>query len=270
MSVARPRLCALWAVTALVLGACSTTPPTHYTRLWPDGRTGLPLIGTSTEDGIVILSTPGLALDDLYEIQFPYGNSLVVDWGRIDRMNDVLAVVRPVTARLAEGRIAASPPEPDERLYLALRDERDEPRILPLERWRDGVYGDYVLLDTDEPQQVAAAQRGTGVYVRREGRWEIVGVRAGRTAVDEADPRGEVALGYIGLRELARILPNRIAYFERDLRPLRPDFEFGVPLQPGDIDLGTAPPPEGTPPPGATPAPKPTPPKAPPPKPSPR
>jgi hypothetical protein len=237
--------------------------PSHYTRLWPTGRTGLPLIGTSTEDGVVILTTPGLALGDQYEIQFPHGNSVVVDWGVIDRLNDVLAVVRPQTAVLREGRLATSPPTPDEQLYLSLRDELDEPVMRPVKRWRAGEYGDYVLLPGQDPVQVATSQRGAGVYVRRDGRWEIVGILAGLTAVDEADPRGELALGYVGLRELARILPERVDYFEREYRPLRPDFEFGVPLQPGDIERPQLPPPGGVPkpvkPPAKPPAPAPAP-----------
>ena len=37
------------------------------------------------------------------------------------------------------------------------------------------------------------------------------------------------------------MLPDRIDFFERDIQQLRPDFEFGVPLQPGDIEvLGVA------------------------------
>jgi hypothetical protein len=236
-----PRTCpgVAWGVLALALGlaGCSSPAlPSHYTRLWPAGRTGQPLVGTSTEDGVVILSTPGLALGDRYEIQFPFGNSVVADWGLVDRLNDVLAVVRPQTAVLREGRIASSPPTPDEQLYLALRDDRDEPALRPVARWRRGEYGDWVILRGVDPDEVARSQRGTGVYVRREVRWEIVGVLAGLTAVDEVDVRGEVALGFIGLRELARILPDRVAYFERDEHILRPDFEFGVPLQPGDLE----------------------------------
>jgi hypothetical protein len=237
MTAPRSRPSVLLGLFVLCLAGCaSTPPPEHYTRLWSEGRTGAPLIGTSTEDGVVILTTPGLALGDRYEIQFPFGNSLVVDWGEIDRLNDVLAVVRPRTAVLAEGRIASSPPTDTEQLYLALRDERDRPVMRPVRRWRHGVYGDYVLLPGATPDEVATSERGTGVYVRRMERWEIVGILAGLTAVDEADPRGEVALGYIGLRELARILPERVAYVEREILPLRPDFEFGVPLQPGDIE----------------------------------
>ena len=268
MTAPRSRPSVLLGLFVLCLAGCaSTPPPEHYTRLWSEGRTGAPLIGTSTEDGVVILTTPGLALGDRYEIQFPFGNSLVVDWGEIDRLNDVLAVVRPRTAVLAEGRIASSPPTDTEQLYLALRDERDRPVMRPVRRWRHGVYGDYVLLPGATPDEVATSERGTGVYVRRMERWEIVGILAGLTAVDEADPRGEVALGFVGLLELARILPDRVVYQQRDLRPLRPDFEFGVPLQPGDLeppppDADDASAPGAPPPPPAPPIPAPAPPRS--------
>jgi hypothetical protein len=251
----------------LALAGCASPIPSHYTRLWPEGRTGLPVVGTSTEDGVVILATPGLALGDRYELQFPHGNSVVVDWGVVDRLNDVLAVVRPQTARLREGRIASALPAVDEPLFVALRDARDEPQMHPATRWREGAYGDWLTVSGADVEAIARDQRGTGVYVQRDGRWEIVGVLAGLTAVDEADPRGEVALGFVGLLELARILPDRVVYQQRDLRPLRPDFEFGVPLQPGDLeppppDADDASAPGAPPPPPAPPIPAPAPPRS--------
>jgi hypothetical protein len=215
--------------------ACSTAPPEHFTRLWVEGRTGVPFVGTSTEDGVLVLAQPDWQVGDVFEIQFPIGNSLVVDKGRIDRLNDTLAVVRPLTARLKEGRFAGELPVTDEPLYVALRDERDEPVMEPAPAWRGGAFGDWLLLPDRDATQVARDYAGSGVYVRRAERWEIVGLLAGLTARDEADPRDETALGFVGLSEMARILPDRLDYFARDVRPLRPDFEFGVPLQPGDI-----------------------------------
>ncbi len=258
---------------ALAAGAtgCSTAPPEHFTRLWLEGRTGSPIVGTSTEDGVLLLARPEWQTGDVLEIQFPFGNSLVVDKGRIDRLNDTLAVVRPLTARLREGRFAGSLPVAGEPLYLALRDERDEPLMQPAQAWRDGAYGDWLVLPEHDATTVARRYAGSGVYVLRSDRWEIVGLLAGLTAQDESDPRGEVALGFIGLPEMARILPDRLDIFARDLRPLRPDFEFGVPLQPGDIvieepveeEAGAEPAPivvpKAGPAPGAKPKPKPKP-----------
>lgn len=257
----RPRLVVLLAL-ALAAG-CATPPPQHFTRLWPEGGTGTPIVGTSTEDGVVLLARPEWSVGDLVEIQFPYGNSLVVDKGRVDRLNDTLAVVRPLTARLREGRFAAELPLPEEPLYVALRDGLDEPLLAEGLVWREGTYGDWLLLPETDAEQVARDYAGTGVYVQRSGRWELVGLLAGLLAHDESDPRDEQALGFVGLDELARILPDRLDYFTRDIQPLRPDFEFGVPLQPGDIVIedpaaAGAPPAEAAPPPAprTTPPPK--------------
>jgi hypothetical protein len=236
--VRRPwRAAALACAAALgaALSSCNA-PNSHFTRLWPDGESGDPIIGLSTEDGVLVLATPDIEVGKQYEIQFPVGNSFVRDWGRVDRLNDTFAVVRPITARLHEGRIATSLPGPGEQIYLALRDDMDEQEIEEVERWRDGEAGDWVVLPGFDAEEVARDWRGAGLYVDRDGRWQIVGMLAGLTAWDESDP-DEVALGFVGLQEMARILPDRLFYLEHDVRPLRPDFEFGVPLQPGDIDL---------------------------------
>jgi len=228
-----------WLVLLALLAGCSG-PPSHYTRLWVAHRTGLPAIGTSTEDGVLLLAVPEWKVGDLFEIHFPVGNSLVRDYGRVERINDTLAVVRPLTARLAEGRIAASLPAPGETLYVSLRDGQDEPVMQAARLLRDGAVGDWLLLpghDAQATADIAVQAAGTGVYVRRSGRWEIVGLLAGLLATDESASDRPVALGFVGLGELARILPGRVDYFDRDVRPLRPDFEFGVPLQPQDIDL---------------------------------
>jgi hypothetical protein len=201
------------------------------------GRSGAPIIGTATEGGVLLLSQPEFRVGDRFEIQFPIGNSLVRDWGRIDRVNDNLAVVRPLTARVLEGRIATELPQPGETIYLALRDKRDEPDMTPVRRWREGAHGDWIVVPGRDPDRISEQYRGTGLYVKRNDRWQIVGVLSGLLAEDEGDPRGETAIGYIGLLEMSRILPNHVLYFEHDIKPLRPDFEFGVPLQPGDIDL---------------------------------
>jgi hypothetical protein len=231
-----PRLRAL-PVLLLALfaaGCCSTPDPQHFTRLWPDGQTGVPIIGTSTEDGVLVLAQPQWKVGDRLEIQFPIGNSLVVDKGRIDRINDTLAVVSPLTARLSEGRFAAELPLPGEEIFVALRDENDEPVLEPAPLWHDGAFGDWVTLPDRDATTVARDYAGTAVYVKRDDRWEIVGLLAGLTAYDETES-GYLALGFVGLSEMARILPDRLDYFARDVRPLRPDFEFGVPLQPGDV-----------------------------------
>jgi len=218
----------------LLLAACSSTP-SHMTRLWPYGRTGDPLLGLAVRDAVLVLARPTFRVDDRFEIQFPVGNSTVTDVGYIARVNNDLAVVRPFTARLAPARLAETLPADHEQLYLALRDERDKPLLVEVERWESGVHGDYIVLDGYDAAEVARDWAGVGLYIKRNGRWRVVGMLAGITS--EIPGSGELALGYIGLLEIARILPDEQNYFDRDDRPLRPDFEHGVPLQPGDLAL---------------------------------
>lgn len=219
-----------------VLAACSA-PPSHMTRLWPAGETGEPLLGLSTEAGVLLLADPRHRVGDLFDIQFPVGNSVVREWGRLDRMNDDLAVVVPLTARLLEGRLASSVPAPHEQLYLALRDDRDDPRMVPVRRWRGGEYGNLIEAPGD-PEALLSRWAGAGLYVKRDGRWEIAGMLGGLLGTVDGEARPGV--GFVGLLEIARIFPYRDDYHEQDVRPLRPDIEYGVPLQPGDIVLPPA------------------------------
>ena len=235
------------ALTALLLlaAACSSPPPSHFTRLWPQkveqARSGPPVLGVSTEDGVLILARPGYVPEDLFDMQFPVGNSMVVDYGKLDRVNDNLAVVNPITARFAQGRFAATLPESDETLYVAVRDDADAPVMRPASLWHAGALGDWLSVDaSDGPaDDLARDYAGTGIYVRRDDRWEICGVLSGLVAELEGDDDSR-GLGFLGLAELARILPDQLPYYLHLDRPLRPDFEFGVPLQPGDLKVWPA------------------------------
>jgi len=235
--LAPARLLAL-AVSLLLVAGCATPPPEHFTRVWLEGQTGTPIIGTSTEDGVLLLAEPNYAVGTMFDIQFPFGNSLVRDWGRIDRLNDNLVILRPLSSRLREGRIATSLPQPGEQVYLALRDDEDQPLMQPVTPWLDGRYGDWIVVPDRRAEDIARMYRGTALYVERTGRWEIIGLLAGLLARDDSDPKSATANGYIGLLEMSRILPDRLDFLQRpEVKALRPDFEFGVPLQPGDIDL---------------------------------
>ncbi len=238
----------LLAALALLLacGACrSPVPPAnHLTRLWPVGETGTPLLGVSTEDGIVMLSDPQYTVGDVFDIQFPYGNSMVRDRGVVDRLNDNVAVVRPLSARLLEGRFSDRPPMAADALFLALRSDADEVDFAPVKLWGDGAYGDWITfpegtLDwfsgSEDLAEVARTRAGSGVYRRTDTqRMVIVGLLSGFTASLGETPDAQ-AMGYIGLEELARILPDSIPYYKHWEPPLRPDFEYGVPLKPGDV-----------------------------------
>lgn len=248
---------------ALLLGCLLVTgcigPPSHLTRVWPEGGTGEPLLGLSTEDGVLLLAEPQWQVGDLFELHFPVGNSHVRDWGRLDRRNDDLAVVRPISSRLREGRFATTLPDPEAPLYLALRDADDDPEMVPVERWHEGRLGNWIVPPDGDAEALAHDWAGAGLYVLREwrwfneDRWEIVGMLSDVTArlVDGAP--GDVAVGVIDIAEISRILPDQVDYFVHPIHPPRPDFEFGVPLQDGDIvlpDEPEAPTSDGSPEPG--------------------
>lgn len=208
---------------------------THFTRLWPANQGGDPFIGLSTEDGILLLTRPGFRVGDIFDIHFPIGNSTVRDWGQLDRFNENLAVVRPLTARQSEGRFAASAPAPGETLFVALRDGDDDPVMEEADWWHDGDWGDWITVGGHDVEELAAHYAGTGVYVERDDRYQICGVLSGLVAHTDDDPDDDPGLGFYGLGELARILPDQRAFYGHDIRPLRPDFEFGVPLQKLDL-----------------------------------
>lgn len=226
------------ALLSLGLTACAVQPPSHFTRLWPQGESGMPMLGLSTEDGILVLAERGQAVGDRFRLQFPVGNSVVQDWAIMDRRNDDLAIMRPITSRLHKGRFATVAPTYDENFYLALRDENDNPVMIGVERWHEGRNGSFITPPDDDPYRMAREWAGAGLYVERSGRWEIVGILAGITArpVSE-DAGGDIGLGYLDLAEISRLLPDQIDYFAHPILPPRPDFEFGVPLQEGDMDI---------------------------------
>jgi hypothetical protein len=227
--------CALFLAASLT--ACAG-PPSHLTRLWPEGESGVPILGLSTEDGILILAEHGQAVGDRFRLQFPVGNSVVQDWAVMDRRNDDLAIVRPITSRLHEGRFATVVPAASEVFYLALRDDDDKPVMVEVDRWHNGMNGAFLAPIDNEPERMAREWAGTGLYVERDGRWEIVGILAGITArMLNGSLEGDVGMGYLDLAEISRLLPDQIDYFEHPILPPRPDFEFGVPLQEGDVDI---------------------------------
>ena len=81
----------------------------------------------------------------------------------------------------------------------------------------------------DDPAALARDQAGVGLYLNRDDRWQICGILAGITLNEPGADPSDAGLGYIGLVEIVRVLPDQIDYFERDIKDLRPDFEFGVP-----------------------------------------
>jgi hypothetical protein len=128
-------------------------------------------------------------------------------------------------------------------VYLALRDDDDDPTMVPVDRWHDGRYGNWIVPPDGDAERLADEWAGAGLYVLREerwwqeDRWEIVGLLADVTARLRDGVPGDVAVGVIDIAEISRILPDQVDYFVHPIHSPRPDFEFGVPLQAGDIVL---------------------------------
>ncbi len=234
VSVAFAPGCAVWYDAVLGRNYDVDAEVSHFTRLWPENKGGDPFIGLSTEDGILLLTRPGFRVGDIFDIHFPIGNSMVRDWGELDRLNENLTVVRPLSARQSEGRFAASAPTANESVFVAVRDANDDPVMEEADWWQDGEYGDWISLD-GEAAELAQRYAGTGVYVERDGRFEICGMLSGLVAHTTEDPDDDAGLGFYGLGELSRILPDQLKFYGHDFQPLRPDFEFGVPLQRTDL-----------------------------------
>ncbi len=64
---------------------------------------------------------------------------------------------------------------------------------------------------------------GAGVYAWRNGEMELVGVLNG-VWCEELE-----ALAFIGLDEIADVLPKESSFFARRALPKRADFEYGIP-----------------------------------------
>lgn len=243
MNPTSPR--ALLAALLLALAACSA-PPSHVTRLWPQGVQGKPVVGLSTEEGVLVLADRSYRLGDLFDVQFPVGNSRVDEVGELIRINDNLGVVQPLSARLLEGRFATERPAQHEQLFVALRDADDEPLMQPVAMWRDGARGDLIVPpidacdDVDTVDDFALRTAGAGVYVYRHDSWEIVGMMSG-LVVELADPgtpdEAATSVGFIGLDELRRAVSDGVDYVTPRFLPRRTDFEFGVERQPGDVAI---------------------------------
>jgi len=60
---------------------------------------------------------------------------------------------------------AATLPTPDETLYIAVRDERDQPVMQPANFWHAGEFGDWIGVEADAADALARDYAGTGIHV---------------------------------------------------------------------------------------------------------
>ena len=179
--------------------------------------------GTSTESGILVLSPLAESREEL-SFRYFVRTGAFDDVAVVDRRGPWLSVLKPSTSRPNEARFAVRPPDAEELLYLETRDADGAPILLEASLLDEGGRGDFLVLDSDQDaERLAGGLAGCGVYVLREGYLQLAGVLNG-IYLDSPE-----ALAFIGLEEIARILPESSSYYERRVQARRADFEYGIP-----------------------------------------
>jgi hypothetical protein len=202
-----------------LLAACRGPAPIEATI---DFQTERGIVrGVSTEDGLLALRD---VVPESTPMQFRYrvGNGFFDDRARLVRQNDVLALLAPESSRPHLARCAGFPAARDDRLFIEVRDE-EGPELLECRLLDEGRLGDLLVLDEGELEEVAHRFAGAGLFAWREGTMQLVGVLNG---VYCEEPE---ALAFIGLDEMATLLPETSNYFVRRALPHRADFELGIP-----------------------------------------
>lgn len=213
------RTLALAIVSALVLGGCRG-PRSIEANVEFQTERGV-VRGVSTESGI-------LALADIVpptgELSFRYrsGNGFFDDVAAADRRSDALVLMQPKSTRLNHARFAAFPAAGGDSLFLEVR-TGPETDILRCHLLDGGARGDLLVLDEGDFYDVLASYTGAGVYAWREDMMQLVGVLNG---VYCESPH---ALAFVGLDEMATLIPAGSNYFTRRTTPRRADFEYGIP-----------------------------------------
>lgn len=204
---------------ALLAAACQVPAPIEANVEFQTER-GI-VRGVSTEDGLFALRE---LLPPSGELSFRYrtGNGFFDDRARLVRQSDLLALLEPLSSRPHQARFAIYPAAYDDRLFIEVR-TADAADLLSCHLLDEGRRGDLVVLDEGELADVAQRYCGAGLFAWREGMLQLVGVLNG---VYAEEPE---ALAFIGLDELATLLPATSNFFERRAQPYRADFEYGTP-----------------------------------------
>ena len=179
--------------------------------------------GVSTEDGILALVETVFSTGEL-GFRYRAGNGFFDDVAKLERRNDTLAVLTPKSSRLNLARFAVYPAAKDERLFIEVRTS-DHGDLLACHLYEGGRQGDLLELDEagSEFDDIVRQYAGAGVFAWRDDTMQLVGVLNG---VWCESPR---ALAFVGLDEIATLLPASSDYFSRKVLPRRADFEYGIP-----------------------------------------
>ncbi len=220
--VRRPRIGALLLAGPLLASAACRGPASIESTVEFQTERGV-VRGVSTEDGIFALVE---TVPSTGELSFRYraGNGFFDDLARLERRNDVLALLAPQSSKLNLARLATYPAAKDERLYIEVR-TANHSDLLACHLHDGGRQGDLLILDEQVVSfdEVVRHYAGCGVFAWRTGTMQLVGVLNG---VWCEEPR---ALAFIGIDEMSTLLPASSDYFARKRLPRRADFEYGIP-----------------------------------------
>lgn len=218
----------------LLLAGCTSRLPNDLVILDVPGS---PRYALSTEDGILALTEPDLSVDEL-PVLYWYRGAPVRDDARVLHLADDFGLLEMQSAKIHYAVFAAGDPAPDESLWIQVLEDDIErrPQLIEASLFEGGAYGD--LLAIDEwfwaADEIAGDWVGAGVYVRRKGVYELVGIINGLVA-DHPRPSTwsrwfgpKELVTFAGLDSIAPTLPDSSDYFARRIRVFRPDFEHGL------------------------------------------
>lgn len=224
-------LAALAALAAFA--ACHTPLPNDLVLLEVKGASRFAL---STEDGVVALAGDDLAAE-LPAVQYWKGREIRDHLDLVQSTPD-FALLKPKTAKFTRSTFAAYEIKPGEELFVQLIADDFErlPFVLDAHWYEDGRFGDLLAIDSWFVDEEAVASRfaGAGVYVKRLGVYEIVGILNGTLATNPNDSFATAVFGprvlmpFVRLDQIADVLPQNSNFFQRTVRPFRPDFEHGL------------------------------------------
>lgn len=223
----------LAAFTLFSVAACHTPLPNDLVLLEVKGASRFAL---STEDGVVALAGDDL-VGDLPCVQYWKGREIRDRLDLVQTTPD-LALLKPETAKFTRSTFASSEIKPGEMLYVQLIADDFErlPFVIEGAWYEDGRYGDLFAVETwfvDE-EDVAARFAGAGVYVKRLGVYEIVGILNGTLASNQDESLSTKMFGpsvlfpFVRLDQIAAVLPQSSNFFQRTTRTFRPDIEHGL------------------------------------------
>lgn len=224
---------ALFLLLAAAAG-CGTPTPNNLVEIELPGAKRWAL---ATEDGVVALNGDDLSVPEV-PILYWFKGTPILDDATVAHRTDELALLHPKSSRLQYATFGALAAEPGEDLYIQVLEDDPEhrPELLDCHLFWGGEFGD--LLEVDEwfrfTVNVARDFRGAGVYAKRKGVYELVGILTGDVATN---PHPWLAvrmfgpyrlLTYVPIDSIAPVLPESSDFFKRRIREFRPDFEYGL------------------------------------------